>query len=301
MQIGYIGLGDMGGALAARLQLTYPLKVYDLNEKATIRLRDAGAEVCRTAQELAQSCDVIFTCLPKSKHVDNLLFGQNGLKPHLKSGALIVDQTTGDPNDTRAMAQALTQHNIALIDAPVSGGAAGAKAGTIAIMVGADDAHYQKVLPVLHAISPNVFHAGQVGAGHTIKLVNNLLSGAQRLLSMECLALAQKNGIDLQTAVNILNAGGGRNVFLEKGVQPLIENGDVGKGFTLALMHKDIDLACKVGSDSAMPMNFGTLTKELYRMAMNLIGEERPVNSAALMIDEISGSKIVAEPTENSK
>lgn len=294
MQIGYVGLGDMGGALASRLQLARPLIVHDLNPDAVARLVAEAATAARSAPDLAERCSVIFLCLPKSAHVRQAIFGDGGLLAGLKPGAILVDQTTGDPKETRAMAAELADKGIHLIDAPVSGGAAGAQAGTIAIMVGAAEAEFAAVNPILQDISPNVFHAGEVGAGHTIKLVNNLLSGAQRVLTMECLALAQKNGLDPVKAVEILRAGGARNVFLEKGVGPIVEDGDLGKGFTLELMHKDIDLACTAGNDAGMPMMFGATTREVYRLAMNLVGADKPVNSAALLIDQIAGSQIVA-------
>lgn len=297
MQIGYVGLGDMGGALARRLQLSRPVMVYDLNPEAIARLTDAGATSAGNLADLAATCEVIFLCLPKSAHVRAAIFGDGGLASALRPGTMLIDQTTGDPNETRAMHAELADLGVTLIDAPVSGGPAGADAGTIAIMVGAEPATYETVLPIFHDISPNVFLAGGAGAGHTIKLVNNLLSGAQRLLTMECLALAQKNGIDPVDAVRVLVAGGGRNVFLESGVKPIIENGEFGAGFTLELMHKDIDLACRAGNDAGIPMYFGAVAREMYRLSMNLVGGDKSVNAAAQAIDQISGSKIVARKT----
>lgn len=293
MRIGYVGLGDMGGALARRLLLSRPLDVFDLNPAAMAGLTTLGATAADGLESLARDCDVIVLCLPKSAHVRAAIFGENGLAQGLTSGKILIDQTTGDPAETRAMAEELAAQGVTLIDAPVSGGPGGAEAGTIAIMVGASGPDYAQVLPILHDISPNVFHAGTTGAGHSIKLVNNLLSGAQRLLSMECLALAQKLGIDPADAVRILVAGGGRNVFLEKGVQPIIENGTFGAGFTLELMHKDIDLACRAGSEAGMPMYFGATAREMYRLSINLIGPGESVNAAASAIDRISGTRIV--------
>lgn len=293
MEIGFIGLGDMGGALASRLQLSRKLKVFDLSDAAKAKLVEQGALAAQSLKELAQSCDVIFTCLPKSAHVRTVIFGENGLFEHLRSGTLIVDQTTGDPNETRAMAEQLLEKGVTFIDAPVSGGPAGAKAGTISIMVGASADTFAAIEPILGDISPNYFHAGAVGAGHTMKLVNNLLSGAQRALTLECLALAEKSGIAPVDAVRILVAGGARNVFLESGVTSIIEKGEMGAAFTLELMHKDIDLACRAGNDVGMPMLFGSTTRDVYRLAMNLEGASESVNAVSRTIDRISGSKVV--------
>jgi 3-hydroxyisobutyrate dehydrogenase len=128
-----------------------------------------------------------------------------------------------------------------------------------------------------------------------MKLVNNLLSGAQRLLSLECLALAQKSGIDPANAVRILLAGGGRNVFLEKQIGPIIEKGDMSVGFTLDLMHKDVDLACRAGNDVGMPMFFGAVAREVYRLCINLVGKDKSVMTSALAMDQLTGSRIVPE------
>ncbi|MES1264317.1 MAG: NAD(P)-dependent oxidoreductase, partial [Variovorax sp.] len=243
MKVGYVGLGSMGGALARRLHRTHPLHVHDLDPAAVARMLEKGARACATLRELAAACDVVLLCLPMSTHVRAAIFGPDGLAAGLRPGTLLVDQSTGDPSETRAMAVELAARDVALIDAPVSGGVQGAEAGTIAIMVGAEAKELTRVEPVLAAISSNVFHAGGVGAGQVMKLVNNLLSGAQRLLTMEAVALAAKNGIDPERACEILLAGGARNSFTEKFMAPHIIKGRLDVGFTLGLMHKDMRLA----------------------------------------------------------
>jgi 3-hydroxyisobutyrate dehydrogenase len=293
MTIGYVGLGNMGGALARRLRLKHELSVYDLSHAAVQRMEERGATACASLGELASRCDVIFLCLPTSAHVRAAIFGDNGLASGLKPGALVVDQTTGDPTVTREMAAELAKRSVDLIDAPVSGGAMGAEAGTIAIMVGAGPEQYARVHPILTTISPNVFHAGGVGNGHAIKLVNNMLSGAQRLLSMEAMALAAKSGVDPQTAVEILLAGGGRNAFLEKFMAPHVVKGNLVCGFTLGLMHKDVRLACALGEDMQVPMFFGNLAREFYQMCISDMGREAEVNTAALVMDRLAGTRVV--------
>lgn len=293
MTIGYVGLGSMGGALARRLALSYPLAVHDLGEAAVARLAAVGAIACRSPAEVAAACDTIFLCLPTSNEVRDAIFGADGIAGTVRPGTLIVDQTSGDPIATRAMADELRSRGVTLIDAPVSGGAKGAEAGTIAIMVGASDDDLARVSPILAAISPNVFHAGAVGAGQVMKLVNNVLSGAQRLLTMESVALAAKNGIDPARACEILLAGGARNGFLEQFMLPKIIRGDVSPGFTLGLMHKDVRLACQLGSDSGVPMFFGNLAREFYQMCMAEKGPDAQVHTAAQVIDRLSGTQVV--------
>jgi len=293
MNIGYVGLGNMGGALAGRLQLTFPLLVHDQSEAAVQRLAEKGATPCAGLGDLASRCDVIMLCMPTSDEVRKVIFGEGGLVAAVKPGTVIADQTSGDPNATRAMAAELAQRGVDLVDAPVSGGTRGAEKGTIAIMVGAAPEQYARIHRVLTAISPNVFHAGGVGAGHTIKLVNNLISGAQRLLTMEGVALAAKNGVEPQKAVEILVSGGGRNAYLEKMMGPRILNGKLGVGFTLGLAHKDVRLACQLGIDSGVPMFFGNLTRELLLLCISEMGRDAQVDTAALVVDRHAGTQVV--------
>lgn len=293
MNIGYVGLGNMGSALAGRLQLQHQLLVHDRDSAAVQRLVDAGATASPDLGDLGARCDVILLCLPTSDHVRAVIFGEGGLAATVKPGALIVDQTSGDPVATRAMATELANLHVDLIDAPVSGGPPGAQAGTIAIMVGAAPELFERVRPVLTSISPNVFHAGGVGTGHTIKLVNNLLSTTQRLLTFEAMSLAAKNGVEPRTAVEILMASGGRNAFLEKIMGPLILEGNLSTGFTLGLAHKDVRLACGLGVASGVPMFFGNVTRELYQVCISEMGSDAKVDSAALVVDRLAGTEVV--------
>jgi 3-hydroxyisobutyrate dehydrogenase len=293
VNVGYVGLGCMGGALARRLQLTCPLHVYDLDPTAVARMVEKGARACATLRDLAATCDVILLCLPTSTHVRAAIFEVDGLAAGLRPGTLLVDQTTGDPNETRAMAVDLAPRDVVLIDAPVSGGAQGAEAGTISIMVGAGEKALARVQPILAAISSNMFHAGDVGAGQVMKLVNNHLSGAQRLLTMEAVALAAKNGIDPERACEILLAGGARNSFTEKYMAPHIIKGRLDVGFTLGLMHKDMRLACDLGASSGVPLFFGNIARELYQMCINEMGPQAQVHTAALVVDRLAGTHVV--------
>ena len=293
MRIGYVGLGAMGGAIARRLLLRYDLEVFDLDESAVQALVSLGASQGQSLSELGSNCDVVLVCLPTSEHVRSAVLGAGGVAASLAPGAVIIDQTSGDPLATRAMAAQLAQQSVTLVDAPVSGGARGAEAGTLAIMVGATADVFDSVRPILEAISANVTLAGDVGAGHIMKLVNNLLSTTQRVLTWEALALAEKNGVDPKTAVEILVAGGGNNAYLEKIMGPLVLNGELDAGFTLGLAHKDVGLACQLGVDSGVPTPYGNLTREIYESFINELGATAKVDRAAVIVDRVSGSHVV--------
>src|SRR5581483_11506193 len=215
MQLGYVGLGNMGAALARRLLRKDKMRVYDLRPETMARLADQGGIASQSPKALAAQSDMVMTCLPTSREVREVIFGADGLAAGLKKGGIIADMTTGDPNATRAMAKELAKSGITLIDAPVSGGPHGADAGTIAIMVGAPADIYARVEPVFQTISPNVFHCGDVGTGHTMKLVNNVIAASVRMATFEAVTMGIKNGLSLETCARVLAKGSARSYTTE--------------------------------------------------------------------------------------
>ena len=151
------------------------------------RFADAGGVPTQSAQALARESDMVMTCLPTSAEVRDVLFGEGRVAEVLRPGQIWADMTTGDPGETREMAARLAEKGVQMIDAPVSGGPHGANAGTIAIMVGAPAELFAKVKPIFETISPNIFHTGDVGTGHVMKLVNNVISAGVRAVTFEAL------------------------------------------------------------------------------------------------------------------
>lgn len=291
--IGYVGLGNMGGPLAHRLLLAYPLCVFDRNPAAVCALEAAGAAVASDLGDLADRCNVILLCLPSSVQVREVLLGDGGLAQRLKPGTLVVDQSTGEPNATREMARRLADFGVELIDAPVSGGPRGAQAGTIAMMVGASPGQFARIEPILRAISPQLFHAGEVGAGQVIKLANNMVHHSQRLLALEAMALAVKNGVAADTAADIFLASSGRNYYMEHNLHSRVLAGQLFSGFTLELLLKDVRLATRLGDESGVPLFFGNLVREFYQMCTTELGKDTQVNAVALVVDRIAGTQMV--------
>jgi len=295
MNIGYIGLGTMGSRLSRHLYDKHTVFVFDLDAAAVERQCALGAKACTSLPDMARQCDLILLCLPTSDHVRKAVFGPDGLAAGARPGVLLVDQTTGDPEKTRAMARELQALGMDLIDAPVSGGPAGAERGDLAIMVGASAEQYARAMPILKGISPNVFRAGEVGTGHVAKLANNLVSAAHRMATLEALALADKNGVDAGTMTDILLASSGRNFFVETFVKSSIISGKLATGFSLNLMHKDIKLAAQLGVESGVPMFCTNTVREFFQVAMNLMGREAEVNTVALVMDQMAGTHVVPE------
>ncbi len=279
MNIGFVGLGNMGGALVRRLLLSRKLRAFDINPDAVAASAAGGADTASSPAELAAGCDVVLTCLPTSKEVRTVIFGDEGLVDGLAEGNVVIDMTTGDPAETRAMAAELAERGIEMMDAPVSGGPMGADAGTIAIMVGGSDELFARQRAMFEDISPNVFHAGDVGAGHTMKLVNKMTSAGNRAVAMEAITLAAKNGLDPRTAMEIMQKGSGRSFMTEVVFPNFILTDKIEQGFTLGLMHKDVSLAVKMGADSDTPLMLGNITRGILQTAIDEMGPDADLNT----------------------
>jgi 3-hydroxyisobutyrate dehydrogenase len=292
MRIGYVGLGNMGGPLAGRLVECHPLQVYDLRADLVAGFVDRGATAAGNPADLAARCEVVFTCLPKSDHVHDVVFGDNGLMETMRPGGLIVDMTTGDPAHTRAMAEELKDRQIDLIDAPVSGGPRGANEGTIAIMVGAPQPLFDRVRPILESISQNILHAGGIGAGHAVKAGNNLLNLACRLMTFEVVSLLVKNGVAPEDAVAIIQKSSGRNYATEITLPDNILSGKMHQGFWMDLMRKDVGIALDLARDSDVPMPLGALAREQLLAAINEHGGESDMSALALTYERVTGARI---------
>ena len=278
MQLGYVGLGNMGAALARRLLRKDNMRVYDVRPEAMEKLAGLGGIASQSPKALAAESDLVMTCLPTSKEVREVIFGSDGLAYGLKEGAIIADMTTGDPSATREMARDLAASGITLIDAPVSGGPHGADAGTIAIMVGAPAEVYARVKHIFETISPNIFHCGDVGTGHAMKLVNNVVAAGVRMVTFEAVTMGIKSGLSLETCARVLAKGSARSYTTEITL-PKFVKGEFKTNFTLGLMLKDVRLATELGLANASPMPVANLVREIFQIAVNELGAESDVNS----------------------
>ncbi|MBN9889262.1 NAD(P)-dependent oxidoreductase [Salipiger abyssi] len=288
MKLGYIGLGAMGGALARRLMESGPLTVFDLNAELCADFAAEGAEVAESAAAMAVACDVVLLCLPRSANVRAAIFGPDGLAEGLTPGKLVIDQTSGDPSETRNMAAELAERGVEMLDAPVSGGAKGALAGTIAMMIGGADATYARAVPVFDRIGPNHTFCGPIGSGQVLKLVNNTISTCNRFAMLEGVAVGVKNGIAMETMVEVLNAGGARSKSSET-MLPALARGLPQPQFALALMLKDLNLATQLAMDSGAPLHFGQLARAMLQAASNELGPEANIDEISKLVEAQAG------------
>ena len=292
MHVGFIGLGNMGAPLARRLCTDHTLWVFDQSQTAVDAFTGADAQVVKSAAELAESVDIVLTCLPTSEDLRSLLFGEQQVASALNKGTMLIDMTTGDPGITRELAAKLAIEGIELIDAPVSGGPKGATAGTIAIIVGGTSEQLTRALPVLSSISCNVMHAGDVGAGHAVKAGNNLLNLVCRLATFEVVSLLVKAGVAPENAVAIIQKSSGRNYATEITLPDNILSGTLHQGFTMGLMHKDSSVALQMADDLNVPLPISTTAFENFKQAMNEHGQESDMSAVALTYEKDSGARI---------
>ena len=291
-KIGFIGLGNMGKPLAERLLKKYQLYVYDLDTKNLKYFLDKGALTCSSPSDLASNTSRIFLCLPTSTIVEKVIYGENGLLETITKGSFIIDMTTGEPEITRKISNNLQLREINFIDAPVSGGPKGANQGNIAIMVGGTKTQFSTIKPIMDDISSNIFHAGEVGSGHSIKAGNNLLNLICRMATFEVISMLVKDGVKPETAVNIIQKSSGRNYATEITLPDNILSGKMFQGFSTGLMKKDAGVATKIANANDIEIPLGKLSQELLKNTIDEFGENADMSNVALTYEKLTGVKI---------
>ncbi|MEO9701272.1 3-hydroxyisobutyrate dehydrogenase, partial [Marinobacter alexandrii] len=210
--ITFIGLGNMGGPMASNLvKAGHNVTVFDLSKEAVQALVSEGAKTADTAHEAAQGAECVITMLPAGQHVEAVYLGDDGLLAKLPEGTLVIDSSTIAPETARGVAEEAKARNIPFLDAPVSGGVGGAKAGTLTFICGGADDTFAKAKPILEAMGKNIFHAGPHGSGQVAKICNNMLLAILMAGTSEALSLGVKNGLDPAVLSEIMKQSSGGN------------------------------------------------------------------------------------------
>ncbi|MCF6300112.1 MAG: 3-hydroxyisobutyrate dehydrogenase [Proteobacteria bacterium] len=274
--ITFIGLGNMGGPMAKNLLKSgHQVTVYDLSKLAMDKLVKAGAKASGDTINAVSDADVIISMLPNGAIVKSLYLGKKGLINHINPDALIIDCSTISSDDARTVAKACQMQNIAMVDAPVSGGTAAAIAGTLTFICGGSPENYQRAKTVLSAMGKNIFHAGESGAGQVAKICNNMLLAIHMIGTAEALNMGVNQGLDPAVMSEIMKASSGNNWSLQlynpyPGVMPNVpsSNGYQG-GFMVDLMNKDLGLSQELASHSKSATPLGALATQLYQIHQN--------------------------------
>ena len=269
MKIAFIGLGNMGGGMAANLaKAGHEVRAFDLSEEALARAVEAGCTRAASAAEAVTGAEAVVTMLPAGKHVASVY--ESEVFPNAAPGTLLLDCSTIDVATARANIEAATAKGLVAVDAPVSGGIAAANTGTLTFMVGGTDDGFARAEPILAKMGKAVIHAGDAGAGQGAKICNNMLLGASMVATCETLALAQKLGLDPQKFFDIASVSSGQCWSLTSyaplpGVGPTTPaDNDYKGGFAAALMLKDLRLAMEAAASVDADVPMGSKARELY-------------------------------------
>jgi 3-hydroxyisobutyrate dehydrogenase len=277
MNVGFIGLGHMGAPMSANiLAAGHDLVVHDVRAEAAAELLAAGATWAGSPREAGQGRDVVITMLPTPRHVEQVLLGPDGLLAGLAAGSVWADMSTSVPEVADRVRALAGPRGVAVLDAPVSGMAAGARAGTLQIFVGGEPGVYQRVRPLLEAMGDKdrILHVGGHGAGYTVKLMINLLWFAHLAATAEVLTVGVRAGVDLAVLRRCLLASPAASNFLDRDVLSVLERGDYDDSFALALACKDLGLAVDLARQTGVPAEISALVEQIYRRARAQYGDD---------------------------
>ncbi len=272
-KIAFIGLGNMGGPMAANLiKAGHQLRVFDLVPAALNAATAAGAYAANSAADTLAGAEIVISMLPASRHVEGLYLGEAGVLAQIPDGALVIDCSTIAPVCARKVAEAAQARGLAMLDAPVSGGTAGAAAGSLTFIVGGEAETLERARPVLQAMGKNIFHVGNNGAGQVAKLCNNMALGVIMAATGEALALGIAQGLDPAVLSQMMAVSTGRSWATEvcnpwPGVLP---NAPASRGYSGGfgndLMLKDLGLVAESAVQAGVSIPLGELARNLYAM-----------------------------------
>lgn len=290
-RVAFIGIGRMGWPMARRLvEAGFEVAVHDVVPgRAADFAAKHGGTAATDAAGAAEGAAFVVTILPTSREVEAVAAA---IAPVLQPGAAVIEMSSGEPSATRAVAAMLARRGIAMVDAPVSGGVARAETGQLAIMTGGDPAVLEGVAPLLNAMGTSIMRCGDIGAGHAMKALNNLVSAAGLLASIEALLIGSRFGLDPAVMVDVLNASTGMNNSTQKKLKQFVLSRGFDSGFGLDLMVKDLSIALQVGRETATPAPLSAQTRELWAAAAALLGPGQDHTAVAKLSEALSGAEL---------
>src|SRR5213594_546452 len=268
LSVGFIGVGNMGNPMAGNIvKAGFPMTVFDLNPKAMQNLLDAGAKGARSANDVVDQAEIVLTSLPASPDVEASYLNPGGLVERARPGTILIDLSSVLPSTPRKIEPRAKARGVDFLEAPVSGGVTGARAATLAVMVGGDAQVLERATPVLRAIGPNIFHVGPVGAGNTVKAINNMMACVNSCAMMEGVALGVKAGLDPMTIYEVVKASSGGSKALERIPTALVPR-KFEPGFKVRLMNKDLETFNTIAKELHVPVSFANVAQRYQQAAM---------------------------------
>jgi len=294
-RIGFIGLGVMGTPMAGHLATAgYALTVFDIDGSKAERLKAAHptVKVAGSPREVAAASEIVITMLPSGEYVRDVALGPRGLVEGFGSEAILVDTSSSEPAITVATAEALRERGIDMVDAPVSGAEWGARRAELVFMVGGHPASIARVRPLLDVMGKQVFHLGPIGAGHTMKSLNNLVTAMTLLATSEALALGTKLGLDPELMTDVLNLSTGMSWISQTHIKQRVTSRTFDDPFKLELMVKDLRIAMELAESAAVPMPFSAYGRELWQRAEAVAEPGASVSELVRWVERSTGVEI---------
>jgi len=272
MKIGFIGLGKMGLPMAKNLcKAGYSVYVHSGNSDSQAQMLQDGALAINSFNEMAQLCDVVITIVPADKEIKELYLSADGLIANAREGVTFIDMTSAKGNTKELVNEEMkaSDKKLQFVDAPVSGGVAGAVNGALTIMTGCEKDTFEAVKPILEAMGKNIIYTGDVGTASNVKLLNQMLNAGNTAVAAEVLCMSRKLGVDDEVLKNVVSQSSGQSFVFDKNVTKFMMSGEHTPGFRLNLMKKDVGLFIDAANELEGFTPVTHLVYELFRACAN--------------------------------
>jgi 3-hydroxyisobutyrate dehydrogenase-like beta-hydroxyacid dehydrogenase len=295
--LGFVGVGRMGGPMASRLlDAGYSLCVFDTNADAVKPLVARGAKPAASPAEVGSAARIVLMSLPTPGIVHAVALGSDGIARG-SSVKVLIDLSTTGPGMATTVARGVSERGIIAVESPVSGGVAGAKAGTLAVMVACPQHAYAEVEPILKTFGKLFFTGEKPGLAQTAKLANNLLAAAAMVVSSEAMAMGVKAGLDPKILLDIINAGSGRNSATQDKFPRTVLPGTFDFGFATGLSYKDVRLCVDEAETLGVPMVVGAAVRQMLAVTQAKFGAQSDFTCIAKVLEEWAGVEIRSKTT----
>jgi 3-hydroxyisobutyrate dehydrogenase len=289
MRVGFVGLGTMGGAMAANAARGgFDVSAWNRTPGRADELEELGVQLRESPAAVARSSEVVITIVSDTPDVEAVLFGPDGVADGAAEGSLVIDMSTISPSATRAFAERLAAKGVAMLDGPVSGGSEGAKKGTLSIFIGGDAADLERARPVLQSLGTTITHVGPIGSGQAVKAVNQVILAGTYLGVAEGIVLAVKAGLDVEQTVAALSGGAAQSWVLANRSGRMLAN-DYPLGFKVSLHRKDLGIALAMARELGASLPVSALCEALEAGLMGQGHADDDMSAVARSIRGLSG------------
>ncbi|MBW1800114.1 MAG: NAD(P)-dependent oxidoreductase [Deltaproteobacteria bacterium] len=296
-RIGFIGIGVMGAPMSGHIaKAGYALTLHDINRAAaeSVAAAHEGVRIVETPMAVAEASDIVITMLPSGKYVREVALGDSGLIEGFQAGSLLLDTSSSQPWLTVETAMALKEKGVDMVDAPVSGARAGAESAELVFMAGGEEGPVSRISPILQILGKQVFHLGPVGAGHTMKCVNNLVSAMIFMATTEALTIGKQFGLDPDVMTDVLNVSTGGSWISQTQIKQRITSRKFDDAFRLELMIKDMGIAMELANSKKLPLPLSALGQHLWQAAGRYAEKGSNISHLVHWIEHMTGIEITS-------